>query len=62
MIKKYEKRVGIDEKTKKPIMGEFWEFCVRYIDDDGIEKQKRQRNFTSEEACETAMFMLRARL
>lgn len=57
MLKKYSKQIGKNEKTNEPIMGTFWEFCIRYIDDDGVEKQKRQRNFISEEACKTAMYM-----
>ena len=57
MVKQYSKQIGKNEMTNEPIMGTFWEFCVRYIDDDGVVKQKRQREFISEDACKTAMYL-----
>lgn len=56
MVKSYEKRIGKKEKTGEPIMGTFWEFRVRFIDDDGKEKQKHLGNFKSESSCKKAMF------
>ena len=55
MIRNYKKKVGINKDTNEPIFKEFWEFRVRFIDDDGTEKQKHLKNFKTKRECENTM-------
>ena len=52
MVRPYTKNVGT---RKEPVFETFWEFQVRYIDDDGAVKQKHSRNFKSERECRREM-------
>ena len=52
MVKSYTKNTGT---KKEPKIETFWEFQVRYIDDDGSVRQKHMRKFTSERECRREM-------
>ena len=55
MIRSYQKRIGFNANGE-PILDTFWEFKVRFIDENGIEKQKHLKCFKTRKACEKAMF------
>ncbi|HAN42519.1 MAG TPA: hypothetical protein DCP98_03745 [Sphaerochaeta sp.] len=52
MVREYKKNTGT---RKEPKIETFWEYQVRYIDEDGAVRQKKARNFKSERECRRNM-------
>ena len=52
MVRSYTKNIGT---RKEPVIETFWEYQVRYVDENGNTRQKKEKNFKSERECRREM-------